>query len=164
MVEFFAGWTTLRDYKRSCARFEELLAARKVLRNFIAFEAGLGEYKSSLDGAREHVIQKRSNRLFESNLKSNEYLDAIGIVKRFGGGSPRFDSTVDVAAVPFVQGIKKSPKRQEAFRRYQRFIKGQGLLPETYSLLYEHESRQLFDEDDKDVAASDEFKSIRKAL
>src|SRR5260370_35228728 len=138
MVEFFAGWTTLRDYKRSCARFEELLAARKVLRNFIAFEGGEGEYKSSLDGAREHVIQKRSNRLFESNLKSNEYLDAIGIVKRFGGGRPRFDSTVDVAAGPFVQGIKKSPNGEEAFWCITRVLQDQRILSGSYTLLHAH--------------------------
>jgi CRISPR-associated protein Cmr2 len=162
LVEFNAAWVPEGEYKQSRSRVEELLAARKTLRNFQPYEAGAGEYKSSLDGAREHVIQKRSNRLYESNLKSNEYLDAVGIVKRFGKGSPRFDSTVDVAAGPYVQGVKKSsPRRQEAFRRYERFLRDQGLLPETYSLLYEHESRQLFDEDE---AADAELKAIRKAL
>jgi CRISPR-associated protein Cmr2 len=161
LVEFYAAWTPLDDYEESRSRVEELLAARKTLRDFPAYESGEGEQKSSLDGAREHVIQRRSNRLYESNLKNNEYLDAIGIVKRFGAGYPRFDSTVDVAAVPFVQGAEKSVKRQEALRRYQRFIRDHGLPPGTYSLLYEHESRQLFDEDE---AANKELKNIREAL
>lgn len=161
LVEFYAAWTPLGDYEESRRRVEELLAARKTLRDFPAYESGEGEQKSSLDGAREHVIQRRSNRLYESNLKNNEYLDAIGIVKRFGPGNPPFDSTVDVAAVPFVKGVEKSVKRQEAFRRYQRFIRDHNLPPKTYSLLYEHESRQLFDEDE---AANDELKKIREAL
>jgi len=163
LLEFYAAWVPQGEcYTESRSRVEELLAARKALRDFPAYEGAEGECKSSLDGARENVIQKRSRRLYESNLKENEYLDAIGIVKRFGGGSVRFDSTVDVAAVPFVQGIEKgSEKRTDAFRRYQRFLRVHGLPPETYSLLYEHESRQLFHEDE---AANEELKGIREAL
>ncbi len=163
LIEFYAAWTPLKnDYPGARARVEELLAARKTLRNFDFYKGSEGKWKSSLDGAREHVIQKRSKRLYESNLKDNEYLDAIGIVKRFGGGSSRFESTVDVAAVPFVKGVRiSSAKRQTAFQDYLRFLRDHGLPPETYSLLYEHESRQIFE---KEEAANEELTKIRAAL
>jgi CRISPR-associated protein Cmr2 len=163
ILEFYSAWTPLTDnYHASRKRVEGLLAARKTLRDFPAYRGEAGKYKSSLDGARESVIEKRSNRLYSSNLKENEYLDAIGIVKRFGEGNQRFDSTVDVAAVPFVKSCENgSDKRKAVFRRYKRFVLDQGLLPETYSLLYEHESRQLFDDDEK---ADRELKDFRAAL
>jgi CRISPR-associated protein Cmr2 len=162
-VEFYAAWVPHGEYRQSRARLEALLAARKTLRTFQPYEGGEGEPKSSLDGAREHVIQLRSKTLYESNLKDNEYLDAIGILKRFGGRSPRFDSTVDVAALPFVQGIRQSAnvKLRESFREYERFVRDNGLPPDTYSLLYEHESRQIFE---KGEASRDDLAAIRKAL
>ena len=141
-----------------------LFRSRKTLRDFPAYQGEAGKYKSSLDGARESVIEKRSSRMLASNLKENEYLDAIGIVKRFGAGDQHFDSTVDVAAVPFVKGCENgSEDRKAAFRRYQRFVDDpdHGLLPKTYSLLYEHESRQLFDDDED---ADRKLNDIRSAL
>ncbi len=163
MIEFYSAWTPLgEDYSVARNRVEELLAARKVLRDFQYFEGEAGKYKSSLDGARESVIEKRSNRLFESNLKDNEYLDAIGVVKRFGGGNPRFDSTVDVAAMPFVKGCQRgNENRKAAFQQYKMFLGKHNLSSETYSLLYEHESRQLFEENE---AATRELKEFRAIL
>ena len=163
ILEFYSAWTPLTDdYHASRKCVELLLAARKTLRDFPAYQGEAGKYKSSLDGARESVIEKRSDRLYSSHLKANEYLDAIGIVKRFGEGNQRFDSTVDVAAVPFVKSCENgSDKRKAVFRRYKRFVLDQGLLPETYSLLYEHESRQLFDDDEE---ADRELKDFRAAL
>lgn len=162
LLEFYAAWVKEGEYKSSRSRVEELLAARKTLRNFPAYQGAEGEYKSSLDGAREQVIEKRSEELYESNLKDNEYLDAIGIVKRFAGGPPRFNSTVDVAAVPFVKGIERAPeKRRQAWRKYQHFVQRYKMPERTYSLLYDHESRQLFQENE---AANEELKEIRKEL
>lgn len=165
-VEFYSAWAPLTDDYRVCRnRVEELLAARKHLRDFRAYQGEEGKRKSSLDGGRESVIERRSKRLWASNLKDNEYLDAIGIVKRFGDfgqRNPRFDSTVDVAAAPFVKACKNgSEERRSAFRRFQRLVVSKGLMPETCSLLYEHESRQLFDED---KSAAGELKEIRATL
>lgn len=163
LVEFYGAWTPSngRSYKETRRRVEELLAARKALRTFPAYEHGEGRYKSSLDGAREDVILKRSERLYESNLKNNEYLDAIGVVKRFGGGNPRFDSTVDVAALPFVEGVRNHPKKAAAFQRYREFVDANGLPRGTYSLLYEHESRQLFQDNE---VLTEELAEIRAVL
>ncbi len=128
-LEFYAAWVPdlPGEYKKSRSRVEELLLRRENLRgsHHTRMKRGRANINRRLDGAREFVIQQRSNRLYESNLKANEYLDAIGVVKRFGGRSPRFDSTVDVAAVPFVHGAKKSSEgaARKRSRRYKRFLR-----------------------------------------
>jgi CRISPR-associated protein Cmr2 len=161
-AEFYCAWTPLTENYPSCRlRVEELLSARKTLRDFPFYQGQPGKFKSSLDGARESVVLKRSKHLFESNLKTNEHLDAIGVVKRFGNRKPRFDSTVDVAAMPYVNGCRNgSPARQAAFDAYCAFVASKDLSPQTYSLLYEHESRQLFD----DLETEQELARLRKNL
>ena len=159
ILEFYAAWTPHTDYRSARARVERLAAARKALRHFPTHRGIAGEPKSSLDGVREHVIRRRSKALYQSNLKDNEWLDAIGVVKRFGGGYAPFDSTLDVAAAPYVKGrIRSCP---EVMRRYDEFLAKHGLHRRTYGLLYRHESRQIFTDDEVDQA---DLKDIREQL
>jgi len=159
ILEFYAAWTPYGQHRESHRRVEELSAGRKALRAFPFYEGIAGEPKSSLDGMREHVVARRSNRLFESNLKDNEWLDAIGVVKRFGGEYKSFDSTVDIAALPYVQGCDR--KYPEMMQRYRRFLRDKNLPPETYALLYPHESRQIFEDEEVE---DPELEAIRQAL
>jgi CRISPR-associated protein Cmr2 len=115
-LEFYCAWTPHSDdahYARDRQRAELLFLARKSLNAFARHNGAAGVPKSSLDGIRENVILNRGKQLFESQLKDNEYLDAIGLVKRFTGTpnrSLRFESTIDVAAVPYWLGLEKNPK------------------------------------------------------
>ena len=158
ILEFSAAWTAYTKHDTARSRVEELMAGRKALRDFRPYQGVEGEPKSSLDGMREHVIRRRSERLYQSNLKSNEWLDAIGIVKRFGGGYAPFDSTLDVASGPYVVG--RRIHQREVMQRYDRFIRDHGLQDATYSLLYRHESRQIFEDDEVEQGELEEIRSL----
>ena len=162
-LEFSAVWVPYQpDHKSARSKVELLLAARKTVRDFEQYNLGSARPKSSLDGFRETVLHpnQRPRKLFESNLKSNEQLDAIGVVKRFAGPfgtrrMPEFDSTTDVAAQPYVRKIESSRE----FKEYQDFVqKHLSYGNNSYrnnALLYERDSRQLFDQGRKDLDPED---------
>jgi CRISPR-associated protein Cmr2 len=158
VLEFYAAWTPYADYQPTRARLEQLAEGRKALRNFKRFEGQEGVPKSSLDGIRENVILGRSSDLYQSQLKDEEWLDAIGVVKRFGEYL-QFDSTIDVAAVPFVRGRTKS--KPHVMERYKRYVENHELPAGTYSLLYQQDSRQIFDDE---IVNGTELAEIREAL
>jgi CRISPR-associated protein Cmr2 len=170
-LEFYCAWSPHTDDTRYAVdrqSSELLFLARKSLNNFSPHVGAAGVPKSSLDGARESVIQHRGKYLFQSNLKDNEYLDAIGLVKRFTrtpNRSLRFESTLDVAAIPYRLGLdraaEKDPQCAQARDKYLQFLSAHELSRETSSLLYEHESRQIFD---KDEAEDAELTRLRKAV
>lgn len=166
-IEFYCAWAPHTDdmhYTADRERSELLFLARKSLNSFSPYVGAAGIPKSSLDGARESVIRGRGKHLFKSSLKDNEYLDAIGLVKRFTSTpnrSLRFESTIDVAAVPYRLGLEKNPKCAQALGEYRRFLDDHDLSHETSSLLYEHESRQIFD---KEEAELPELIRLREAI
>ncbi len=113
--EFFAAWAPYKPecYSPSLARCEQLLAGRKNLREFEAPAwNGSGKLKSSLDGIRESVLTQQLSATRAFQIKENEALDALGIVKRFGPwnhpGRPYFDNLAEVAALPYLDGLKKA--------------------------------------------------------
>lgn len=87
-IEFYAVWVLLpdlNDYGTALRRAEQLLTARKTLRDFKQNEPAkmFGEKKSSLDGGRESVLlMDKQNDLARFGIKSHETLDAISAVKR----------------------------------------------------------------------------------
>ena len=86
VVEFYAAWVPMdSDYSESRNRVMRLLAGRKNCREFEPSQVqnGRGIPKSSLDGARESVLNKEK-AINDSQIKSNEHLDAVGLVKRYG--------------------------------------------------------------------------------
>jgi CRISPR-associated protein Cmr2 len=168
-LEFYCAWAPHADdaqYAHDRQRSELLFLARKSLNDFPPHRGAPHEPKSSLDGARENVVRQRGRHLFQSQLKDNEYLDAIGLVKRFTRTPDRFrrfESTLAVAAVPYVLGVQSNPKCAQPFAEYVQFLGQLKLAHETGSLLYEHESRQIFDFD-KDKAEFAELERLRKII
>jgi CRISPR-associated protein Cmr2 len=106
---------------------EHLLAARKVTRDFKPAD-GRPIPKSSLDGARESVIPEdaypgrndplaaeKTKNLYKSfHARRGEQLSGVDLLKRLGQPekSPRFKSTSDMAAIPFVENIKDGRGRE----------------------------------------------------
>ncbi len=124
ILESFAAWVEIRneDYVTASARLGGLLAARKVSRDFLpaATEAeglGFGIPKSSLDGARESVInlprEKRKDRKYLTALRKlgmsgAEELDALAVAKRRAGDVDQFTAYSRIAADPWVQSLTPS--------------------------------------------------------
>lgn len=112
--EFYSAWSVYRpdEYPRCRQAVEETLSARKMLRQFDKPGwDGSGLLKSSLDGIYETVLTygKTDRRLQNRYLvKSNEQLDAVGVLKRSGGGGQkrRFESFSDIAVLSYLAGLK----------------------------------------------------------
>lgn len=108
--EFYAAWVPCPEdapYQACRERVEQLLAARKGLRNFLP-HSGSSAFKNTIDGVRETVIDAASIPQARGyQVKPSERLDAIGLLKRFGrsSGSPSFDSTHDLAAAPYARTL-----------------------------------------------------------
>lgn len=128
VLEFYSAWVPMplknEDYQEARNRLMGLLAGRKSIRNFLQAKGHERIPKSSLDGARESVIQKNKELPKELALKmrlqAGEQLCAIGLTKRLGGKKAGemandekvmlevFPSVVRVAMDPWVRGIKQS--------------------------------------------------------
>lgn len=112
-LEFQAAWCSLDDdYAKSRKRVMQLLAGRKACRDFLPSQGQKKVPKSSLDGARETVLQDWKSPKLESvfgrfverlYLRENEQLDAIGVVKRFA------DDSDDRTTFPSLQEFAVSP-------------------------------------------------------
>ena len=152
LVEFYAAWQPMGvNYKDDRREVELRLAGRKALRAFPA-HVGLARPKSSLDGVRESVLDFPKELKGEQfQVRRNEQLDAVGLLKRFGkhptdGAAHRFDSTIDVAAVPYVTRLRKIAPAE--YDRYREKLKAQQrFTPLSDGYLYPHESRQIEHED-----------------
>lgn len=121
IVEFYAAWLPHDEgnYPERRLEVEELLSGRKALRDFAPNPGRAGYPKSSLDGNRETVIRRlHPDQHF---IKVNEELDGIGIIKRFSVGSPRFESTHDVAAQPLTDRLGRD--KLPAFEAFKDFLK-----------------------------------------
>jgi CRISPR-associated protein Cmr2 len=130
LVEFF--WVSVAfdsDSGYAAARelAETLLNARKTSRNFVQPQ---GDYKpkSSLDGARESIIDERAfavpnasdaekerkgKALFDRfGARPAERLSGVDLLKRLGerSGEPDFPSTSHMAALPFLEHVDRHPK------------------------------------------------------
>ncbi|MGL4595468.1 MAG: type III-B CRISPR-associated protein Cas10/Cmr2 [Thermoguttaceae bacterium] len=115
-LEFQAAWTPLvNDYQASRKRVMQLLAGRKLCRNFLPSDSNEKLPKSSLDGARETVLQNNLPDDFRKNLhlRKGEQLDAIGVVKRFAGGRKKFGSLGLIAIDPVIRDEKDAYKKQQ---------------------------------------------------
>lgn len=137
-VEIYAACLPLRDehdYPQQRAKLMRLLAGRKACRDFAAWQGVAGVPKSSLDGARETVLTElggpdslqRARRL---KLSDGEQLDAIGLLKRQGGGLRQYPSVARVAADTWLRGLP--PKDLEKLCATCAPLAGHGLvqLPE----------------------------------
>ena len=109
ILEFYAVWVPLgANYTKSRNAAEQALAGRKNLRDFRPWMHDLpGMPKSSLDGARVSVLPRAKDRKHPDfrrfGIRSQEELDAVGLVKRTGFDPERFIPLVNVAAGHWLQ-------------------------------------------------------------
>lgn len=136
LIECYAAWTKLdtgqNAYSLALAHVEQLLAARKTLRDFTYNDPGrlFGEEKSSLDGGRESVWldrEKHKERLARLGVKNGEALDAVSVVKRLSLKSQdpagalkqeTFRSVCETAFFPYEDQIARDPVMRAAVDRY----------------------------------------------
>jgi CRISPR-associated protein Cmr2 len=106
VIEFYAAWVlATSDYKTDRQKLMRLLAGRKNLRDFLPAKGhDQGLLKSSLDGQRPTVLQKRKKFPSQLRIREGEQLDVVGLVKRVAGGSRPYPSVSRVAADPWVRG------------------------------------------------------------
>lgn len=145
--ELYSAWAPVHKDGYTAARehVEQIIAARKVLRNF-APHRGSYRPKSSLDGFRETVIEYKAAAIPKrSFIRPNELLDGVGLLKRMGRTKDpdriRFDSTHDIAAASFVEKAnRQAPEAHTAYRNYMQKRRAEGKGPFSYSPIY-HEER-----------------------
>lgn len=116
IIEFYAAWVPLNGkYDDAQKRVMRLFGSRKTLRNFgqsPSADKGWRFEKSSLDGARESVLNSKAkfpkNIRLRLRLASNEHLCAVGVTKRLGVQKMPFPSVVRIAIDPWIRGIVNS--------------------------------------------------------
>lgn len=116
VVEFYAAWVELTDYRASRREVMRMLAARKNLRDFLPSPIRrMGIPKSSLDGGRESAwrqdLLKELDQDRKLRLNRGEQLDVVGITKRLAHWRP-YASVSRVAADPWLRGLKPEDRRQ----------------------------------------------------
>jgi len=102
LLELAAAWAPLGAYSEVRRDLDRAIAARKHLRDFTPWQHLRGHVpKSSLDGARETVLERPDQRdaklAKRYRITKGEQLDAVGLVKR-AGGDPRLADDEDVEA------------------------------------------------------------------
>lgn len=136
-VEVQAAWALMdsklseaEGYKKATVLASSVLSARKATRDFNAsstnpYDSELMLPKSSLDGARETVIQEdkklKSLSRVRLSLSTAEQLDCAGVVKRLG-----FDKKVEqftpytrVAANAWVEKASQDPQFEKIITAYE---------------------------------------------
>lgn len=132
ILEAFGAWVKVSDgdtaYQEASTRLGSLLAARKATRDFLpaattADGPGFGIPKSSLDGARESVINlshedrkagKYKIALRKLGLSGMEELDALGIAKRMAGDVDQFTAYSRIAADAWVESLNDEQRQRVA--------------------------------------------------
>jgi len=119
VIEYYAAWVPRNgDYKMSRQRLMRLLAGRKACRNFEQPQGDVdrrGVLKSSLDGRRESVLQKKIVRKVPGRLPltAGEQLCAVGLTKREAGGKRPYPSVARIAADPWLRGVTDAARRDD---------------------------------------------------
>jgi len=112
VIAFYSAWIPLGDdYAASRKRLMHILSGRKATRDFLPAKGRPRIRKSSLDGARESVLDKSEvpwKLVLKMRLAEGEQLCAVGLTKRLGGDIATFPSVIRVAADPWIRGVKAS--------------------------------------------------------
>lgn len=117
VIEFYSAWVPLGDnnYPIAQKRLMRILTARKATRDFKPASVHWGVEKSSLDGARESVLEKRTHLSKDLTLRlrltKSEHLCAVGLTKRLGGSKVPFPPVSRIALDPWIRGIENSKKQ-----------------------------------------------------
>ncbi len=127
------------SYREARQEAERLLAARKNTKAFAPPSWGAEVPKCALDGLRESVIDEAAfprktdpatSKLLYDGFRAHprERLSAVGLLKRHGREDrwrPRFESTSDLAVLPFLEGAAKVPGVPEAYEALRRVVEVQ---------------------------------------
>lgn len=120
ILEAFSAWVEIGDeYPAAARRLAGILAARKTTRDFLPAATqpdgpGAGIPKSSLDGARESVINmarkdresgKHKTVLRKLGLSAGEELDVLAVTKRMAGNIDQFTAYSRIAADSWVKSL-----------------------------------------------------------
>jgi CRISPR-associated protein Cmr2 len=131
-LEFAASWLPVGNYAAARRQLEQVIAGRKMLRDFDAWAHERGKVpKSSLDGARETVLRDKDSRdpklVRTYRIDKNEQLDAVGLVKRSGGEPHQFVPVVNVALASWLQRADRVASQQ--FQRLRSECGSVGISP-----------------------------------
>ncbi len=140
ILEIFSAWTPIESgqqaYMAASTRLGSLLAARKATRDFQPAASapdglGYGIPKSSLDGARESVIdlphKERANRRYKTALRKlglsqGEELDALAVAKRMAGNIDQFTAYSRLAADAWIESLPDAQAKELA-QAYEPLVK-----------------------------------------
>jgi CRISPR-associated protein Cmr2 len=171
VFEFYAAWVPYsgpQEYRNDREEVERLLDARKTLNGF-SFHPGVpGRTKSSLDGGRESVILARGGSAADLiRLREDEHLDGTGLLKRYLSLDVRFESTTEVAALPYVRKVERIAREDAdlamdlaGLRRLNELAR---LRWDSGALLFDFESRPAFANDCEAKEALDKVRSAIQA-
>ncbi|PAE89152.1 type III-B CRISPR-associated protein Cas10/Cmr2 [Shouchella clausii] len=133
LIEFYAVWSRFdeeQDYQKIWMKTEQLMSARKTLRDFKQNEPAdlLGDIKSSLDGGRESVLKiSRYTDYQKYGIKKSEHLDAISLVKRMSryilNDRKDFKSVCEIAFLQFLEEIEIEGSLNEKLKVHEKQIK-----------------------------------------
>lgn len=122
VVEFYSAWAALPsilEYQATRNFVMRLLAGRKACRNFEMSKGRAQLPKSSLDGARETVLDKDTKGSDRLPLSDGEQLDVIGLTKRLAGGPQSYPSVARIAADPWLRTLAESESHAPEFSDLQ---------------------------------------------
>lgn len=138
-VEVQAAWakiTAQQPYAEAVSMASKVLAARKATRDFSQISADPYTVdfmipKSSLDGARETVLQEDKKQLLSNQsraklgLATSEQLDCLGVVKRLGlkKQADRFTAFTRITAQAWIEKISSDENFAELKECYERLVK-----------------------------------------
>lgn len=193
ILESFGAWVKIgasdTAYKTAAERLGGILAARKATRDFVPAATtsnglGFGIPKSSLDGARESVINlphkdreagRHKTCLRKLGLGSMEELDALGVAKRMAGVVEQFTAYSRIAADSFIQSLDDD-RCQSVAAAYESLVES-GLatrakgnagiyakLPYDAQLLFGFRLDNALAAGDLDANERDKLKALRRAL
>ncbi|HZO75964.1 MAG TPA: type III-B CRISPR-associated protein Cas10/Cmr2 [Ktedonobacteraceae bacterium] len=126
------------QYNKAREKLERLMAARKNTRNFRQVEWGSEQLKSSIDGQLEGVVDKsfysskdlktreeQARQLYKIfHAGPNERLSGVDLLKRLGTfpGKEFFPSTSHLAAIPYLERLKRAALQKEVQPALQKYI------------------------------------------
>lgn len=138
-VEVQAAWakiTAQQPYAEAVSMASKVLAARKATRDFSQISADPYAVdfmipKSSLDGARETVLQEGKKQPLSNQsraklgLATSEQLDCLGVVKRLGlkKQADRFTAFTRITAHAWIEKISSDENFAELKECYERLVK-----------------------------------------
>lgn len=133
VLEFYAAWcprdnTSKTSYVDARRRVMRILSGRKNIRDFAVWNGQAGIPKSSLDGARESVLNGRECCKKNLRIKQGEALDILGAVKR-AATREGFPSVSRVAANSFIENANnKHPDLIAEISEYAKKLLEKGLI------------------------------------